>query len=162
MPNVIEKVIARVSGTPATNTTTDVIPAGATNLTIITGFVAALTLVTNQFTHWMDTLLGDHPTPGSRAALAITIIAATTVVFVADLLARGYASAHATPMGALAAPPIAKTNGDHATWPTVSIPALAAADESGWHLVTVRGDQVLLVKKGKPAQWHQFSDVRGE
>lgn len=67
---------------------TDPIPVGATNLTIGASLVAALAVVFEMFTDWSTLLTGEDAGAGNRAALAIALIAALTVVFAADLLAR--------------------------------------------------------------------------
>jgi hypothetical protein len=59
-------------------------------------FVGAVTLIVDQFTGWSAKLLGANPSSSSQAALAIAITGAMAIVFAADLLARGYASAHTT------------------------------------------------------------------
>ncbi|WIY02179.1 hypothetical protein QRX60_50760 [Amycolatopsis mongoliensis] len=153
MPNVIEKMVNKVLGKGTTDNAADPIPTGAANLTLGTAFIGAVTLIVDNFTGWSSKLLGPDPGSGSQAALAIAIIGAMAIVFAADLLARGYASAHAAP----AASKPAESSGV-----TVSIPELAAADEGNWQVVQVDGDRLLLVKKGEPPQWYPISKVRGE
>ncbi|MEU8640128.1 hypothetical protein AB0C38_48705 [Amycolatopsis sp. NPDC048633] len=160
MPNVIEKVVNKVLDKGTSDNSKDPIPTGAANLTLGTAFIGAVTLIVDNFTGWSSKLLGPNPSSGSQAALAIAVIGAMAVVFAADLLARGYASAHATPPAATGAPAAsepAETSGI-----TVSIPELAAADEHGWQVVQVDGDRLLVVKKGQPPKWYPIGKVRGD
>ncbi|WP_372666545.1 hypothetical protein [Amycolatopsis kentuckyensis] len=159
MPNVIEKVFSKEKSDNAA----DPIPVGATNLTLGTAFVGAVALIVDQFAGWSTKLLGPDPSSGSQAALAIAIIGAMAVVFAADLLARGYASAHATPPANSATPDAPGTAKSAASSDiTVSIPELDSADEHGWRIVLADGDRLLVVKRGKPAQWYAIGSVRGE
>lgn len=162
MPNVIRKAANKVRGKAGEDNSTDPIPVGATNLTIGTAFAGAVALIANQFGGWSAKLLGPNPSSGTQAALAIAIIGAMAIVFAADLLARGYASAHAAPPTgpATAAPASSTETGSSGI--TVSIPELVAADERHWQVVQVDGDRLLVIKKGQPAQWYPIGKVIGE
>ena len=155
MPNVIEKL----TGSKANNSQ-DPIPTGSTNLTVVSALVAALGLIVDQFTDWTDKLLGAGASSGVKVALAIAIVGALALVFAADLLARGYASAHRD-FAQAGSKTIGPAPNVSVGGVVVSIPALPHEDEAGWMIIRADGDKLLLIKNGKPAQWRRIDEVRG-
>jgi hypothetical protein len=113
----------------------DAIRAGTMNLTLVSGFVAAIGIILNAIPGVMDAIIGEAPTPGLRVAIFIAIIGALTVIVAADILARGYASAkkpdlHAVPLGQ---PVHAEREDidDKASWSAVAVRETAPTNGDG-------------------------------
>lgn len=137
--------MAGIPGTGAADTE-KVIPSGSLRITwlsaIAAGVVAAAALFTDSF---FDELLGSDASPANRAAVFITVIAAWALIAVADVLARGYASARGvrvvTPPTGL--PPATWTSGPHE--PGFSIAAI--------RVTSAADPDYLIVKPGHPPRW---------
>jgi hypothetical protein len=125
----------------------------ATNLTIASGTIlGAVALFNSAF----DKVFIAGASDDIRAAVLISVVAAWTIIFSADLFSRAIATSAAGrqrqvvpfPKGVLAK----KTKG---------------ADQPGFLVCAVRGDgkggsEFLLVKKGAPAEWVVESNVEFE
>lgn len=109
---------------------------------IAAGVVAAAALFTDDF---FDELLGGEAPAGARAAVFITVVVAWAAIAVADILARGYASAH--PAAIAPVPP----GLPKATW-------TKGTDESGFRVAAVRmtssdDAEYLILKSGHAPRW---------
>ena len=129
----------------------DAVRAGTMNLTLASGFVAAIGIVLNAIPGFTKAILGDGVTPGLRTAIFIAIIAAFAVIAAADILARGYAAAH-TPKHAmpLGTPVYAEREDidDRADWAAVAVRETAPTNGDG----TV-GLEFLVAKRDRHAAW---------
>lgn len=115
---------------------------------LVAAVIAAAPLFTDEF---FDDLLGEKAPAGARAAIFIAVILAWGVIAVADILARGYASAHSvrvtpTPEGL-----------PTCTW-------TKGKDESGFSVAAVRmtkpdDAEYLIVKSGHPPRWVPGSEL---
>jgi hypothetical protein len=155
MPNIISMLTGLLSNTEEKEARKNApIPMGATNLTVATTLVAAIGLLIEPFTNWIEVFLGKNPSTGARTAFAIALLGALAVVYAADLLARAYASAHQPSQ------PVKALDGSELT---VRIPAEEGTEnEQGWRIINVSDGKLLVIKKGKPPRWEDLANVRGE
>ena len=73
----------------------DAIKSGALNLTLASGLVSVLVIIADGIPGIAAKVLGDNPSPTLRAAIFIAAVAVFAVIAAADIVSRGYASAHA-------------------------------------------------------------------
>lgn len=132
--------------------TNEVIPAKSLRITwlsaVAAGVVAAAALFTDDF---FDELLGGEAPAGARAAVFITVVVAWAAIAVADILARGYASAH--PAAIATVPP----GLPKATW-------TKGKDEAGFRVAAVRmtssdDAEYLILKSGHAPRWVSGADL---
>jgi len=124
----------------------EVIPSKSLRITWLSAVAAAVVAAAALFTDdFFDELLGDGAPGGARAAVFITVVVAWAAIAVADILARGYASAHPTPVAPVPAglPKVTWTKGK---------------DESGFSIAAVRmtaadNAEYLILKSGHEPRW---------
>lgn len=171
MPNIVEKALSSFGKKSNPADKNDPIPAGMTNLAIVTTLVAGISIIAESITGWFTLFLGDQPTPTTQAAFSIAVIAALALVLSADVLSRAYASAGRRVGGvgtvsaiSGAAPTVsgATASENLLVGIVVSIPSFEAKAETGWLVLKVTNEKVLVVKKGERPAWHLLEDVRGE
>jgi hypothetical protein len=124
------------------------IKAPATNLTIGSGIAAALAAAVTLFNDSFKSIFGDTASANVKASVLIAVIAAWTLIAVADLVARAVAkSAAARADEAIAPLPTA-----------LQATKTVGADQTGFVAAAIRtsgdGDtSFLLVKQGQPPVW---------
>ena len=130
------------------NEGTDVIQSRSMRLTLGSAVGASIVALAAAIEPVFEAVFGGKATPGIRAAVLIAVIAAWTLVAVADLLARGYATAHTR-------------------LPGLKATIARATEESGFFAVDFRPApndpgkvEMLLVKPGRKPEWIPASDIR--
>ncbi len=129
------------------------IKAPATNLTIGTGIAAALATAATLFNDSFNSIFGDDASANVKASVLIAVIAAWTLIAVADLIARAVAKASADGGGEQLAP-----------LPTaIAATKTEGTDQTGFVAAAVRvtaGETFfLLVKKGQRPEWLKAEEV---
>jgi hypothetical protein len=130
------------------------IKAPATNLTIGTGVAAALATAATLFNDSFNSIFGDDASAKVKASVLIAVIAAWTLIAVADLIARAVANAAAAGGGEQLAPlptalAAAKTTGTDKTGYAAAAVRVGATGETSF----------LLVKKGQKPEWLTAEEI---
>lgn len=130
------------------------IQAGATNLTIGSGFAAAIAAAITLFNDSFRSIFGDGASANAKASVLIAVVAAWTFIAVADLIARAITKAAFDARGEPLAPlPTAiaakKTKGTDQTGFAAAAIRISAAGETSF----------LLVKKGQAPEWLKADEV---
>jgi hypothetical protein len=122
-----------------------VIASPALRLTTFSAVAALVVAGGSLFTDkWFDQLLGDNASASTRASVFIAVVGAWALIAVADVLARGYATAHGSRIVTAPAglPMATRTKGTAV---------------SGFTVAAIRvdgdGDSYLLVKAGQQPAW---------
>jgi hypothetical protein len=128
----------------------DVVKAGALRLTLGTQVGTAIAAVVTS----VNPIFGDSFRPGLKTAIIIASIAAFTLVTVADVFARTWATVGSQPQIAVAPKGV-----------NVRYIPVAANEETGWTMVATRtkvGDppiEFLIVKHGQAPLWARPEDL---
>ena len=129
----------------------DVVKAGAFRLTWISGTIAGIGVVVTAFNDNIVKIFGDHVSDGTKASVLIALIAAWSVIAVADLLARAITtsarlrSAPATEVPAPSGMQVKLTEGvDSSGWLVAAVRSANGSSEDG---------QLLVVKAGEKPKW---------
>ncbi len=143
------------------------IKAPATNLTLGSAGAATIATLVAAFNESFESIFGNDAGPNIKAAVLIAIIAAWTLIAVADIIGRAIAKAATERASGMerAAKASVPPSAEPVLLPKPQVAKrLKGADEGGYLGVAVRNGEngdgaVMLVKADKPPEWLQRDEV---
>jgi hypothetical protein len=141
---------------PVRNEKKDVVKAGALRLTWISGTLGGIAAILTALNEHLINFFGDNLTDDIKADILIVIIAAWSLIAVADLFTRAITTA--ARLKAPSAPLVTAPSG-------MRVKLTDGVDSAGWLVAAIRGGdgagdaELLIAKSGEAPKWVKRDEV---